>query len=154
MSLPSDPRCGPKGSPEGRRIAKYWLGQIKKVDDQQKRFVKRGRSIEKRYRDERSRSEEEGQRRANYLWANTQIIFPALYGKAPLPIAERRFRDKDPIGRAAAQIIERALRNEMETDQFHDSVGSAVLYYFLSGKRAFSGTYEPQFEPRHSLSAY
>src|SRR5258708_1408858 len=154
MSLPTDPRCGPKGSPEGRRLAKYWLGQIKKVDDQQKRFVKRGRSIEKRYRDERSRSEEEGQRRANYLWANTQIIFPALYGKAPLPIAERRFRDKGRIGGAAAKIIERALRNDMETDQFHDSVGSAVLDYLLSGKGACWVRYEPQFEQGLSIPVY
>lgn len=154
MTLPTDPRCGPEGSAEGIRLAKYWLGQIKKADNLQARYVKRGRAIERRYRDERNRSEEEGQRRANYLWANTQQILPALYGKVPLPIAERRFGDKDPVGRAAAQIIERALRNDMESDQFNDSVSCAVLDYLLAGRGVCWVRYEPQFEQGTSIPAY
>jgi hypothetical protein len=144
MQVDLDPLAGPKGADKSRRLAKYWLEQITKVDAEQKSWFKRGLAIEKRYRDQRNRSEEEGQRRANYLWANTQIMYPALYGKCPLPIAERRFRDKDPVGRAAAQIIERALRNDLETDCFHDSVGSAVLDYLLPGRGVCWVRYEPE----------
>lgn len=144
MQVDLDSLAGPDGGDKSRRLAKYWLEQISKVDAEQKVWFKRGLAIEKRYRDQRNRSEEEGQRRANYLWANTQIMYPALYGKCPLPIAERRFRDKDPVGRAAAQIIERALRNDLESDCFHDSVGSAVLDYLLPGRGVCWVRYEPE----------
>lgn len=151
MAIELDPRAGPDGTDEGRRLALFWINQIDKVDTEQKRYLKRGRMIEKRYRDERNRAEEEGHRRSNSLWANTQIIYPAIYGKQPLPIAERRFRDKDPIGRAASQIIERALRNDMETDHFHESVGNAVLDYLLSGKGVAWVRYEPEIGEGISL---
>lgn len=151
MAIELDPRAGPDGGDEGRRLALFWLNQIDKVDTEQKRYLKRGRMIEKRYRDERNRAEEEGHRRSNSLWANTQILYPAIYGKQPLPIAERRFRDKDPTGRAASQIIERALRNDMETDNFHESVSSAVLDYLLAGKGVCWVRYEPEIGEGVSL---
>jgi hypothetical protein len=146
-----DPLAGPDGGERSRRLARYWLGQIEKVDDEQKRWLKRGKSIEKRYRDERNRVDEEGQRRSNSLWANVQILFPALYGRCPVPIAERRFLDKDEVGRAAASIIERALRNEIEINDFHDAVGSAVMDYLLPGRGSVWVRYEPQLGPGLSI---
>src|SRR5262245_25889633 len=107
-----DPLAGRNGGDEGRRLAKFWLDQIKAIDEVQKKWVKRSEKIIKRYRDERSPHEESiGQRRFNSLWCNVQILQPNLYSKPPLPIAERRFRDRDPTGRAGAQILERCLRN-------------------------------------------
>jgi hypothetical protein len=131
-------------SEETLRLAKFWLDEIHKVDAEQRRWVKRGRGIEKRYRDERDIAQEEGQRKFNTFWANTQIMFPAIYGKCPVPVAERRFKDKDPVGRAAASIIERALRNDMEFDDFHESVGRAVLDYLLVGRGIVWVRYEPE----------
>lgn len=146
-----DPLAGPEGGSKGRRLAAYWHEQIKKVDEKQKNWIKRGLAIEKRYRDERNLSEEEGQRRANYLWANTQIMFPAIYGKCPTPIVDRRFGDKDPIGRAAASIMERALRNDLEIDDYHESIGSAVLDFLLAGRGVAWVRYEPEFGESVSL---
>src|SRR6266436_8315078 len=102
-----DRLAGVRGGIVGRRIASFWRNQIVEVDDDKefKRWLKRGTTIEKRYRDERNRVDEEGQRRVNSLWANVEILTPALYGKCPVPTAERRFRDKDVVGRGAAQII-------------------------------------------------
>ena len=151
MQIDLDPLAGKEGGAKSRRLAKFWLEQIGKVDAEQKRWLKRGHAIEKRYRDERNRSEEEGQRRANYLWCNTQIMYPALYGKCPVPIAERRFKDKDPIGRCAASIIERALRNDLDTDDFHESVGSAVMDYLLAGRGVCWVRYEPEFDVSMSI---
>jgi hypothetical protein len=53
-------------------------------------------------------------------------MFPAIYGRCPQPIVKRTFNDKDPIGRSASSILERALHNDLETDNFHESVGSAA----------------------------
>jgi hypothetical protein len=144
-----DKLAGPDGGDEGLRLAKFWLGQIDKVKDdpRQKRWIKRGQTIEKRYRDERTRVDgEDGNKRYNALWANVQILTPAIYGKCPTPIAERRFRDKDPTGRAAAQILERALRNEVEINGFHDAIVHAVSDYLLPGRGVVWVRYEPEIE--------
>jgi hypothetical protein len=146
-----DQLAGKDGGDESRRLAKYWLGQIDKVDDEQKRWVKRAKAIEKRYRDERNRVDEEGQRRANIFYANIQILYPSLYGRCPVPIAERRFQDKDPVGRGAAQIIERALRNEIEINEYNESVASCVLDYLLGGRGQCWVRYEPEFGPGISI---
>src|SRR6201999_1397400 len=106
---------------ESKRLATYWKEQIKQVDDDQQRFLKRGRMIERRYRDERARADEEAVRRYASLWSNVEILYPAIYGRHPVPVAERRFRDRDPAGRGAAQMLERGLRNEIEINGFGEA---------------------------------
>src|ERR1700721_2095299 len=125
MAIPLDELAGPDGGDEGRRLAKYWYDQITSVLDNAeiKRHLKRGEQIVKRYRDERQRtSNEDGQRRYGSLWSNTEIMKPALYGKEPLPIAERRFHDKDPTARSAASILDRPLRNKIEINGYNEAL--------------------------------
>lgn len=148
MAVEIDKLAGPDGGDEGYRLAKFWRSQLEKVrdDPRNKRFIKRGQSIEKRYRDERNRTDDDGARRYNALWANVQILHPAIYGKCPIPIAERRFRDKDVVGRGAAQILERALRNEIEINGFDDAISQAVSDYLLPGRGTVWVRYEPEVE--------
>ncbi len=148
-----DEIAGPDGGTESRRLAKHWLDQINAVKDnaEHKRWVKRSESIIKRYRDERSRVDEDGQRRYNALWANVEVLKPAFYGRLPLPVAERRFKDKDPTGRNAAQILERGLRNEIEICGFNEALQQAVSDYLLPGRGTVWVRYEPEIEESISL---
>lgn len=149
-----DPLAGPDGGEKSRRLARHWLEQIKKYDAEHKRWRKKCISIERRYRDQRNQSDEDGTKRANYLWANTQTIFPAIYGKCPTPIAERKFKDPDPIGRTAATIVERCLRNDLDGDGFHDAISDAVFDYLLPGRGVCWVRFEPEFGPSVSLPVY
>jgi hypothetical protein len=153
MAIELDELAGPSGGEESRRLARFWLDQINSVKDnsQMKHWFKRGETIVKRYRDERNRTDEEGQRRYNALWSNVEVLKPALYGKTPLPVAERRFKDKDPTGRAAAQILERALRNEIEICGFTEALQQAVSDYLLPGRGTVWVRYEPVIEESVSL---
>ncbi len=153
MAIELDKLAGPDGGDESKRLAKHWLDQINTVRDnaEHKRWIKRSEAIIKRYRDERSRVDEDGQRRYNALWANVEILKPAFYGKIPLPVAERRFKDKDPTGRNAAQILERALRNEIEICGFNEALQQAVSDYLLPGRGTVWVRYEPEIEESISL---
>ena len=149
-----DELAGPDGGDEGRRLAKYWLDQIQTVLDntEMKRHLKRGEAIIKRYRDERIRmTGEDGSRRYGSLWSNVQILKPALYGREPLPVAERRFTDKDVIGRNAASMLERALRNEIEICGYNEALNQAVSDYLLPGSGTVWVRYEPQIAEGVSL---
>lgn len=148
-----DELAGPDGGDESRRLANYWKTQLEAIKDnsQFKRWNKRGMDIVKRYRDERTRDEDDGQRHYNSLWSNVEILKPALYGKIPLPVVERRFKDKDPAGRNASQMLERALRNEIEICGFNDSLNAAVSDYLLPGRGVVWVRYEPKIEESVSL---
>lgn len=147
----ADPEADQKTRDRSERLAAYWKEAIDEFKDGERKFVKRATRIEQRYRDERSRVDEDSTRRYNLLWSNTQVLYPAIYGKPPTPIAERRFKDKDPVGRQAAQMIERALRNEVEVNGLHDSISRAVLDYLLPGKGVVWVRYEPEIEEGVSI---
>lgn len=148
-----DELAGPDGGPDGRELAAFWMDHVIQCDDDKefKRWLKRGSAIEKRYRDERNRTDEEGQRRYNALWTNVEILQPALYGKTPTPTCERRFKDKDPIARGAAEILERALVNEVEICGFDEAMRQALKDYLLAGRGTVWVRYEPKIEEGPSI---
>lgn len=153
MQIELDQLAGEGGGEKSRRLASFWTDQITKCgkDSGYKQFIKRGHKIEERYRDERNRSGSDGRRRYNSLWSNVEILKPAIYGKTPTPLAERRFGDKDPIARGAAQILERALRNEIEICGFNDALSQAVNDYLLPGRGTVWVRYEPEISRGVSL---
>lgn len=148
-----DPLAGSDGGKESMRLAAFWNDQIEKLgkDKGYTQYIKRGQKIEARYRDERNKSDEDARRKYNALWSNIEILKPAIYGKTPVPLAERRFGDKDPIARGAAQILERALRNEIEICGFHEALTQAVTDYLLPGRGTVWVRYEPEFSAGVSL---
>ena len=154
MAIELDKLAGPDGGSDSRRLAKYWLDQIQTVLDNSevKRYYKRGETITKRYRNESMKViGEDGTRRYSSLWSNVQILKPALYGREPLPIAERKFNDKDPVARWAATILERALRNEVEICGYDQAMKQAVSDYLLPGQGVLWVRYEPQIAEGVSL---
>src|ERR1700743_957209 len=131
-----EPLAGAEGGTESMRLSRFWNSQIEELgkSKQYVQYLKRGHTIEARYRDERNKTDQETRRRYNSLWANVETLLPAIYGRTPQPLAERRFGDKDPIARGAAQILERALRNEVEICGFNDAMTQAVRDYLLPGR--------------------
>jgi len=153
MEIELDQLAGPDGGRESTRLAKFWYDQIEKTgkDRAYQQYIKRGHKIEARYRDERNKTDEDERRKYSSLWSNIEILKPAIYGRTPLPLAERRFGDKDPIARGAAQILERALRNEIEICGFDEAMSQAVNDYLLPGRGTVWVRYEPQISRGVSL---
>jgi hypothetical protein len=138
---------------ESRRMAQYWKGEIAAVEELQASWHKRGDTILKRYRDERSQADQQGQRRMNLLWMAVDMLKPATYSKVPQAVCERKFQDKDPIGRVSATILERALRNELQENGFHPSMRRARNDWLLPGRGQLWVRYEPEIGEGLSLPA-
>lgn len=109
-------------------------------------WLERCDKIVNRYRDKRVDSVSQTQRRFNVLWSNVQTLLPAVYGKMPKPIVERRWMDRDPAARLASTILERTCSFQMEVGYYNASVSKAVLDYLLPGMGQVWVRYEPQFE--------
>lgn len=70
----------------------------------------------------------------NILWSNVQTIQPSLFAAAPVPVVQRRHKDPDPIGRLAAEILERALITEMEDDDWLGVFDKVTLDVLLAAR--------------------
>lgn len=115
----------------------------------------RGKKIVKRYRDERNRGVDDAQStegdpqtaKFNILWSNVQTLMPAVFGKTPKPVVERRYLDRDDVGRTASVILERALLYELDNGYYANSLRRAVLDRLLPGRGTVWVRYEPTFSP-------
>lgn len=126
----------------------YWKDEIEDYERMTDKWFRRVRKIEKRYKDIRS-PREEAVTRFNVFWANTQIRMPALYARNPKARVERRFRDRDPIGRVTSEVLERAIQYHL--DSVNDTMlinRQALLDYELSGRGTTWIRYVPHFRHR------
>ena len=63
-----------------------------------------------------------------------QTLKPAMFSQTPQIIAERRHRDRDPIGRISSEVIQRAANEEIERNGFKDAMDAVVLDVLLVGR--------------------
>jgi len=113
--------------------AKRWKNELKQAKREDEKWINRAKKIVRRYRDDRTASQVS--KRYNILWSNIQTMLPALYGKTPRAQVERRWKDKDPVSRTAATILERALQYEVDHNADYDhAIKSAVLDRLLPGR--------------------
>jgi hypothetical protein len=61
-------------------------------------------------------------RQYQIFWANLEVVRPSIYSRPPVPVATSRFRDRKPLPRKAADILERALSADVENDDLHSTL--------------------------------
>ena len=115
-----------------RKIAK-WVAEITLYDREARSWYNKVKKIQRRYKDERSAAEN-SVARFNALWSNVQTLLPALYARNPKPDIQRRFKDADPVGRVASDVLERCVGYFVDTDHFAATVRQTVLDYLLGGR--------------------
>lgn len=119
-----------------------WIAELDHAETHQDKWVRRAKGVIKRYRDERDQSNTAT--KFNILWSNTETLKPAVYYQSPKPNVSRRFKDKDPVGRVAAQVLERALEFSMDSYEFDDVVKDVVEDYLLPGRGIARGVYKSE----------
>lgn len=128
-----------------------WSTEIELAEKAFQSWAERARKIINRYADDTTSdapldSFSRGRRRVAILWSNIATLAPAVYAAPPKPQIERRFRDADPVGRAAAQVLERATSFALEMGQdFDGAARSAVTDYLLTGRGCLWLRYNPHF---------
>ncbi len=124
----------------------YWLEQIESSLKWHQNFHDRGKVINERYLDRKEGEDVSTTHKMNTLWSNVETLTPAIYAKAATPKASRRFRDKDPVGRWAAIVLERALTYNQDAYDGDYAIRGAVKDYLLPGRGQVWVNYEPQIE--------
>lgn len=77
-----------------------------------------------------------------------ETLAPAVYARAPKADVSRRNNDKDPVSRAASQILQRSLQFELDFyNDFDSALRNVVLDRLLPGRGAAWVRFEPASMP-------
>jgi len=106
----------------------------------------RSERIVMRYTDEQSRQGAG----FNVLWPNTEILRAAVYGNRPRPDVRRRGNKTDPMGRTAAQVIEKSIEFmwDSQSEAADGQVDAMLTDHMLAGAGILRVRYTPQFVRR------
>ncbi|MFM2123706.1 MAG: hypothetical protein RL328_157, partial [Acidobacteriota bacterium] len=95
------------------KSASAWMDEIRQADKDSQKWRNRAKKIVKIYTEERSDSQRIDKQYA-MLWANTEVIRPAVYTREPKPVVSRRFSDRDPVAKSAGEVLERSLSSTFD----------------------------------------
>jgi hypothetical protein len=135
-------------------VCRFWLQQLRLAEREDRKWVKTGRLIVKRYRDERRDNPSRNTAKFNILWSNVETLKPILYGRTPKPDVQRRHKNGDESALLGAEILERALAYEDDLDEFDEVMQRVVEDRLLPGRGVARVFYEPEFgEPEDDPDA-
>lgn len=126
----------------------FWIAQLDAYETAFNSWQQRVKKIIKRYRAESMDIKDSlatTRPTYNILYANTSIMQPAIYNQMPAPMVERRNKDKDPIGRLASMILQRALANAIEIENFDEPIEQSRDDYLFGGRATTWERYEARF---------
>lgn len=140
----SDDTNGDRNDAASDRKAIFWQMQIAMAEADQRDFVDCGSKVVSRYKSERKSASQRGAgRKFNILYSNTEVLRSALYGRAAKPDVRRRFSDQDPVGRQAAEVVERGLIYCADSYDVDSVIDAAVQDYLLPGRGVIRVDYDP-----------
>lgn len=140
----------------GAGVVSMWLDAIDLAGKEERRWREQAEMVERIYRDDVRGDvsvERETARRFNILYSNTETLAPAIYNTPPIPDVRRRFRDKDPIGKEAARVLERDLSYCLDEYDFSTCMDAAVKDMLLPGRGLMRVRYVPQFAEDSTIAA-
>ena len=102
-------------APEHPRDAKPWLDLLADAEKCYEDYQDRADNIDKIYADLKTIATS-GDRQFRIFWANLEVLKPSMYSRPPIPVVAPRFKDRRPVPRAAADLLERSLVADFERD--------------------------------------
>src|SRR4051812_49336815 len=81
----------------------------------------------------------------NIVHSNIETVVPALYNSTPSPDVRRRYGEDDKVGKAVADLLERALSYAVDAYDFDDVMLSCVKDMATVDRGIARVRYEPYF---------
>ena len=108
---------------------RHWLGEISSAKKREKDYRKDGKEVIDIYSGKCP-----DKIPFNILFSNVETLLPALFSQTPRPVVQRRFKDEDPLGKAAAMAAQRMLEFLCDTNvEGYETFDQAMRYATLDG---------------------
>ncbi len=119
----------PKREGEPDPKVERFRSEIRNYENTYGDWMKACERIVKRYRNEKPLTDPRtlsGRKKFNILWSNVQTQTPAYYAETPRMEVVRRYKDRDPLVRLAAELAERAGQYVVSEDDFDGTMWACV----------------------------
>lgn len=136
LEKPGDAGLGGAGE------VKRWIKELALAEKEERKWRKAGQRVVSLYQQEKEKAED-GEAAFNILYSNTETMVPSLYSQTPTPDVRRRFSDKDPVGKIAAEMLERGVSFALDHYDFDSAMELAVYDRQLPGRGVTRVRYEP-----------
>jgi hypothetical protein len=89
------------------RKSKAWLNLLEESEDAFEKWNGHCDNIDKMFASLERLANPARAREFQMFWANCEVLKPAIYAKAPVPVVTPKFKDRRPIYQAASEMLER-----------------------------------------------
>lgn len=122
----------PKNPGEG--LYQTWISRIQDALKREKTFRQKAQKVVDLYE-----AKKPDETPFAIVYSNAEVLIPAVYNSRPIPLVTRRFRDADPLGKAASEVSTRTLKFLIDTetqdyDSFDELMQPAVLDGVLTNR--------------------
>lgn len=105
------------------RASKFWLDKLGSAQKIFQKWQDTCTNIDKRYAALKQMAEAVGDREFQIFWANMEVLKPTIYSRAPQPVVTPRFSsNKKEVVRKAAELLERTISVDIESDDLHETL--------------------------------
>lgn len=129
------------GKGEDTKSAERYWREIERYERATQQWRETAEAIERLYLYEDREMAHQGRRFA-LLWSNIETIRPAIYARLPVVQCSRRYKDQDPVGRTAAEILERAINSTLDLYGAGDQFDLACQDRLVAGRGTVWARYE------------
>jgi hypothetical protein len=123
------------------------MKEIKRAQSYFQKWEQRGDKLLKLYKRQQD-STSGSNRKFAMLWANTEVLKPVVTARGPIPQVSRRFKDKDPVGRVASELLERCCSYEIERMDLWGTLQNVRDDLLLPGRGTVWARYEVDTGPQ------
>jgi hypothetical protein len=101
------------------KLARLWIDELDQAekDDARQAWLSRAKEIINLYAEAKTKTTQSKKRFALF-WSNIEVLKPAVLARVPTAVVTRRFKDQDPVGRVASEVLERALNFSIDAYDF------------------------------------
>lgn len=114
------------------KLGRKWLDRLESATKAEKDWLDDAKTATQAYTGEGG--QEGSVYDFNILFSNVETIVPAVINSAPAPDIRRRFGDADPVARQVAEIIERAIRVQVDDSKLQVELEAQAQDAFLAGR--------------------
>ena len=141
-------------TPEG--IAARWSVEMKSAEENSKTWIDSGKTIVKRFLDNRQDMRSEGDTRVNLFTSNIQTLQALMYGKEPKVDVKRKFADpNDDVARVGGEVLQRMLNTDIErdSDTYATALENCLEDRLIPGLGQARVRYEVEWEEHDPVAA-
>jgi len=139
--------------PELKKLGSKWLSRIETATKLEKEWLDDAEAAVAAYTSESRRSEIDPATTAlwkaydfNILFSNVETIVPAVINSPPAPDIRRRFADDDPAAKDVSELIERAIRVQVDDSKLQVELEGVAQDGFLAGRGVVRLRFRSEFE--------